>query len=699
MKSKYPLKLFAVLLGFLCLVSSCELLPSMEGFMATAGKIVYEGNGQTGGAVPSDPVVHSYQSLVTVLGNPNQLEKFGYSFAGWNTGADGRGTAYKENDTFVMPSKVVKLWAQWSDQLTLSYSANGATGGTVPAPQTAKSGRYLQVSGNTGAMTLTGKVFSGWNIKADGSGTAYLPNDSMALYNNTLLYAIWKVGYTLSYDANGATGGTVPQSTTVTAASNQSMYAASNSGNLVRTGFTFNGWNTKADGSGTSYGTNVYIGSLSSDLVLYAKWVSDLSVTYDANGATSGTAPAVAYFAVNTSVYAANNIGNLDRTGFSFSGWNTKADGSGTSYNVGAFMGYLNANLTLYAKWQPKYSVTYDANGATAGTVPNTAEYTGSESVWAASNSGNLAKTGAIFNGWNTKADGSGTSYSAGGYLGYLSANLTLYAVWQGVYTVTYHANGATGGTVPASATYGAATTAYAAYNSGSLAKTGFIFGGWNTQADGTGFTFVTGATISNLNANMDLHARWRTSTTNLVYNANGATSGSVPASPVIGSPSNYTVTGNTGSLVKGGNDFFGWNTRADGSGVNCMSGTVLYVDTDMVLYANWTPLPLPVDNLWHDGRVPVYNAVVWYAASVTPGTSYTLYWDDIYSGSGRYSANVYVGAYQSGLATTYFTYLDSGYSTGRTFTAAAGQSSVYIRINSAGSYNTGTFALKLKQN
>ena len=76
------------------------------------------------------------------------------------------------------------------------------------------------------------------------------------------------------------------------------------------------------------------------------------------------------------------------------------------------------------------YSVVYNANGATSGTVPeDDNEYSNNQSVSVLGNTGNLAKTGKIWGGWNTKADGTGDSYYANGSF-HISDNTTLYARW-----------------------------------------------------------------------------------------------------------------------------------------------------------------------------------------------------------------------------------------------------------------------------
>jgi autotransporter-associated beta strand protein len=75
-------------------------------------------------------------------------------------------------------------------------------------------------------------------------------------------------------------------------------------------------------------------------------------VTYNANGNDSGTAPANQVKIINTDLSLATNTGNLAKIGFSFAGWNTAPDGTGTNYPAGAIYSQ-NASLHLFAKWSP----------------------------------------------------------------------------------------------------------------------------------------------------------------------------------------------------------------------------------------------------------------------------------------------------------------------------------------------------------
>jgi len=121
------------------------------------------------------------------------------------------------------------------------------------------------------------------------------------------------------------------------------------------------------------------------------------------------------------------------KTGYAFAGWNTAANGSGASYTEGQTFAMGSSNVTLYAQWTalPTYTVTYNGNGNTGGSVPtdSNAYYQG-DTVTVLGNTGNLTKTGYTFAGWNTAANGSGTSYAGGATFAMGTVNVTLYAQW-----------------------------------------------------------------------------------------------------------------------------------------------------------------------------------------------------------------------------------------------------------------------------
>lgn len=94
-------------------------------------------------------------------------------------------------------------------------------------------------------------------------------------------------------------------------------------------------------------------------MTLYAKWtINSYIVTYDGNGNTGGTAPTDASsYEYGATVTVLTNSGNLEKTGYTFDGWDTKADGSGTDRAVGSTFNMGAANVTLYAKWVADYAL------------------------------------------------------------------------------------------------------------------------------------------------------------------------------------------------------------------------------------------------------------------------------------------------------------------------------------------------------
>jgi uncharacterized repeat protein (TIGR02543 family) len=117
--------------------------------------------------------------------------------------------------------------------------------------------------------------------------------------------------------------------------------------------------------------------------------------------------------------------------------------------------------------------------------------------------------SGKKFDGWNTQTNGGGTNYAVGATYT-VTGNVTLYAKWQSEvqYTVTYHANGASG-TAPAAQSVDPGTV-ITLPGVGSMTYTGRTFDGWNTNAGGTGTGYAEGTTYT-VNANVSLYAQWNT--------------------------------------------------------------------------------------------------------------------------------------------------------------------------------------------
>ncbi len=222
---------------------------------------------------------------------------------------------------------------------TVDFNGNGSTSGSM-SPENANSSTAL----TTNTFTKTGSTFDGWNTAADGSGTTYADDAVYPFTSATTLYAQWAgVYYNVSFDGNGATGGSMSPE-------NANTSTALTTNTFTKTGYTFSGWNTAANGSGTSYagGANY---PFTAATILYAQWTAtsykatSYKVTFAANGATRGKMSAETH-----SAPAALNNNVYTRTGYTFSGWNTTAKGSGTKYANRARYAF-KAGVTLYAQW------------------------------------------------------------------------------------------------------------------------------------------------------------------------------------------------------------------------------------------------------------------------------------------------------------------------------------------------------------
>jgi uncharacterized repeat protein (TIGR02543 family) len=307
--------------------------------------------------------------------------------------------------------------------------------------------------------------------------------------------------------------------------SGSSVTILGNSGSpavLTRSGYQFAGWNTQANGLGTSYvGGNTF--NITQNTTLYAQWLITGSprLVYNRNSVGGGGA---APSSSNTSYPPYSSVDIVDNTGLftnsdptkTFGGWNTLADGSGTSYPPGSeismpALGVVN----LYAQWiNPAitYTLTYNANGG-SGTAPigSPTTYNSNFAAPISPNNGSFSNPAPnnTFYGWNTATDGTGISYPVGSTIT-MNNNKILYAQWVPAtlpYTVTYDANGATGGSVPAAPTNYPSGVQVPILGQGSLTRSGYTFLGWNGSTSGIGSIYAPGYTFTSKTAT--LYASW----------------------------------------------------------------------------------------------------------------------------------------------------------------------------------------------
>jgi len=257
--------------------------------------------------------------------------------------------------------------------------------------------------------------------------------DLALLSRTTVGYDLVPTTYSVTYNGNGSTGGSVPTDATPYDAGDDAT-ASDNSGSLTRTGYIFQGWNTAADGTGSDRATGSTFTMPSSDVTLYAQWTAEsYTVSFDSNGGSGSASDASVTFGSAASLPTSTAF---TRSGYTFSGWNTAADGTGTQYSNGdtwtTDLGANGATDTLYAKWiAESYTVSFDANGG-SGSASDASVTFGSAASLPTSSA--FTRSGYAFSGWNTAAGGTGTQYSNGDTwttdLGANGVTDTLYAVW-----------------------------------------------------------------------------------------------------------------------------------------------------------------------------------------------------------------------------------------------------------------------------
>jgi uncharacterized repeat protein (TIGR02543 family) len=151
----------------------------------------------------------------------------------------------------------------------------------------------------------------------------------------------------VSFNANGGIG------TMASETQNYDVASALTTNTFTQTGYTFSGWNTVANGTGTAYADDVTY-TFTQNLTLYAQWtINSYTVSFNANGGI-GT---MASETQNYDVASALTTNTFTQTGYTFSGWNTVANGTGTAYADDVTYTFTQ-NLTLYAQWAMKVAFT-----------------------------------------------------------------------------------------------------------------------------------------------------------------------------------------------------------------------------------------------------------------------------------------------------------------------------------------------------
>lgn len=164
------------------------------------------------------------------------------------------------------------------------YMPNGGSG-TMDKQTASAAGIKIQ---NNGFSAPSGKYFVGWNTKPDGSGTSYAPGSIYRSNSGMILYAQWKDAYYyVDYKGNGNTGGSMSKQTI-----QRDKSTALTKNTFIKNGYHFTGWNTQANGKGTSFKDQQSVKNIAErdkTITLYAQWQENkYDIYFDGNGATKG---------------------------------------------------------------------------------------------------------------------------------------------------------------------------------------------------------------------------------------------------------------------------------------------------------------------------------------------------------------------------------------------------------------------------
>lgn len=388
----------------------------------------------------------------------------GYDFVSWNTSPDGSGTAANAGSRFTLNDNT-KLYAQWKlKELTVTF-VDGF--GNTLSRQTVKYGSSANAPADP---SYTGKTFSGWD------------KDFTNVTQDTVVTAMWDTNrYTVTfrngYGNNDTIGNvqSVPYGGSATEPTRPS-----------RTGYNFSGWDKGF--------TNI-----TSNTTVTAQWEANTyRVHYDKNSANASGSMSDQTMRYDSESLLSSN--KFTCTGYTFSGWNTERNGSGTQYydqqKVTNLTNVDNDAVTLYAQWKAnKYTIKFtDGNGTALGsTTVDYGEPATSPSI--------PSRDGYKFVGWDKDFSN-------------VTSDVTVNALWEPIkYIVRYDKNSdaATGNMPDVTVKYDA--TANISRNSYTFAGHSWL--SWNTRKDGAGTTYSENQQIKNL-SNTDgdvivLYAQWNT--------------------------------------------------------------------------------------------------------------------------------------------------------------------------------------------
>ena len=379
-----------------------------------------------GGYGTMEPQVVTDGGTVTL--KANAYYRTNYIFTGWNTKADGSGSAYADREFINIYNfgQTVTLYAQWETAIVFDKNHPEALG--YMGPQAIKLGTTVILDPN--GYTLQNHVFDRWSDTSDGRGMSWADEGDYYADTSRTLYAQWvKTHYAVNYDKNGG-GGSM---SSTNALKNTLATVKWNEFNAPNSSMIFAEWNTDPNGWGDRYlpGENIGSDDIPSDITLYAVWRDKLQIWIypgDAEGeAGSWDVPRD----TPVTLPRPTEFGFAAPEGQIFAGWMIDGD----LYRAGDEY-VFDTPRTVTAQWAKQIKVIFDANGGTPASprkvqlIPQ-----GISTNLAKMEKIGYTRSGYRFLGW---ALGAGADMPKTGWeveneplIVAFSSDTTLYAVWE----------------------------------------------------------------------------------------------------------------------------------------------------------------------------------------------------------------------------------------------------------------------------
>jgi len=422
---------------------------------------------------------------------------------------------------------IIKIENTGTELLTIGVAKIAITGTNAAAFT-----KLTDPSDNIPAGKQTSFIIGCQPIKeGDNSATLTIPTNDKS--RNPIRAILWIASpnvYAVTFDANGGSG-TVPDAQTVDIGSSITL---PDTPSLSRLGYTFGGWNTNANGTGTNYSANTSY-TPTSNIRLYAKWNGNTyTITFNANEGTGITASVTATYGSPMPVITTYPT----KAGLYFAGYFDAATGGNKYYtsNLASARNWdKTMDATLYAQWSASLEVTiiFHSNDGTDQTrTQNVQEYASTTL-----RSNDFTRAGYNFAGWATTASGP-IVYANGANYTVSATDVPLYAVWtlNPERSITFHSNDENNQTKTQNVPENTQTT----LDANMFTRTGYTFAGWATTPTGSviygnGATYIMGTT------NIILYAVWSAATTpssyTITFNANGGGGVPLPVTAIYGSP------------------------------------------------------------------------------------------------------------------------------------------------------------------